>query len=99
MSGVLNESEHERAYGRCRESRVSVEPESHTFTPKFNEEAVKQEELLKVSVAFMVSSYCLLLCVKSKRFVVDRCDHCFRPDVECNKVLNYCGFKILRDIV
>lgn len=41
MSGVLNESEHERAYEGGRESRVSVEPESHTFTPKFNEEAMK----------------------------------------------------------
>lgn len=47
MSGVLNESEHERAYERGRESCVSVEPESHTFTPKFSEEAVKQEELPK----------------------------------------------------
>lgn len=43
MSGVLRE----RAYERGRESCLSVEPESHAFTPKFSEEAAKQEELLK----------------------------------------------------
>lgn len=87
MSGVLNESEHERAYERGRESCVSVEAESHTFTPKFSEEAAKQEELLKASVAFKLRSCCLLLCVKSRYFVVDQCDNCFRPDAFCSKIL------------